>query len=358
MNDSTMKQKTEDITTIKHNPHFSPKLLGWYHKNARVLPWRNNPNPYHVWLSEIMLQQTRVVAVLDYYRRFLEELPTIEQLASCPEEKLLKLWQGLGYYNRARNLQKAAIQIMEEHQGVFPTQYPDILNLSGVGEYTAGAIASSVYGLPHPAVDGNVYRVVSRFTGNTTDITTSPMKKFVTEFVMTQMPQDNIAPYNQALMELGATICLPNGEPLCQKCPVQEDCACGENDLWRNLPTKKSKKPRRIEQRDIYLIYVGEFVAIHQRKSKGLLASLWEFPQGLTSESPWQQWELPKNPKLQGTGTHIFSHIEWHMTAYALYYEEKPENFPKDWVLATEKDLQENYAIPSAFSFLQEFLWK
>lgn len=342
---------TLDITV---SPAFTPHLLEWYEQNARVLPWRNNPNPYHVWLSEIMLQQTRVVAVLDYYRRFLEELPTIAHLATCPEEKLMKLWQGLGYYNRARNLQKAAIQIMEQFDGVFPSTYEHILSLSGIGEYTAGAIASSVFELPHPAVDGNVLRVVARYTGNSGDITTSSMKKYVTQWVMTHLPEKEVRPYNQGLMELGATVCLPNGAPSCGICPVVDTCYCGGNESWKTLPVKKKSKPRKIEQRDVFLIYVDNKIVITQRPSRGLLANLWEFPHDLSELQPWKQWELPHTPSSFGTGIHIFSHIEWRMTGYAMYYTQCPPNFPNHWKLVTQEELQEVYAVPSAFSWLEK----
>lgn len=335
---------------------FTFPLLTWYQENARVLPWRNNPNPYHVWLSEIMLQQTRVVAVLDYYARFLEELPTIQDLAQCPEEKLMKLWQGLGYYNRARNLQKAANQIVEHHGGVFPTEFPDILALAGIGEYTAGAITSSVYGAAHPAVDGNVLRVITRFTADYGDITTSTTKKEVSRWVMEQMPLHHVTAYNQALMELGATICLPNGAPLCEKCPVSQDCASKLEEKWREIPVKKSKKPRRVESRQVYLIYRGDEVAIRKREPKGLLAGLWEFPHDLEERSPWENWNFPSEPSFLGTGSHIFSHIEWHLQIYSSHFDKNDGNFPEDWVFVSKQALRETYAIPSAFSSVLEHL--
>lgn len=335
---------------------FTFPLLKWYQENARDLPWRNNSNPYHVWLSEIMLQQTRVVAVLDYYARFLEELPTIEDLAQCPEERLMKLWQGLGYYNRARNLQKAANQIMEEYGGVFPRDFQDMLGLSGIGEYTAGAIASSVYGSPHPAVDGNVLRVITRFIADYGDITTSATKKEVSAWVMEQMPLNHVTAYNQALMELGATICLPNGAPLCEKCPVSPHCASKIEEKWREIPVKKSKKPRRIESRQVFLIYRGDEVAIRKRESKGLLAGLWEFPHDLEEESPWTGWNFQEEPIFLGTGSHIFSHIEWNLQIYRKIFPEDQGDFPEDWVFVSKQSLKETYAIPSAFSSVLEHM--
>ena len=189
-------------------------LLVWYRENARVLPWRSEPSPYHVWLSEIMLQQTRVTAVLDYYRRFLEEVPDIAALAALPQDQLMKLWQGLGYYSRARNLQKAAKQIMDFHGGIFPGTYQEIRALAGVGDYTAGAIASIAFGLSVPAVDGNVLRVAARITGDRGDISTPAMKKKVAQALAEIIPLDAPGDFNQAMMELGATVCLPNGAPL------------------------------------------------------------------------------------------------------------------------------------------------
>ena len=186
-------------------------LLLWYRDNARVLPWRSDPTPYGVWVSEIMLQQTRVAAVLDYYRRFLAAAPDPAALAALPEDQLMKLWQGLGYYSRARNLQKAARQIMDDFGGVFPSTYEDIHSLAGVGDYTAGAIASIAFGLPVPAVDGNVLRVTARITGDEGDITSPAMKKKITAALAEIIPVDAPGTFNQAMMELGATVCLPNG---------------------------------------------------------------------------------------------------------------------------------------------------
>lgn len=335
---------------------FTFPLLQWYQENARDLPWRNNPNPYHVWLSEIMLQQTRVVAVLDYYARFLQELPTIPDLAQCDEDKLMKLWEGLGYYNRARNLQKAAKQIMEDFQGVFPENYQDILNLSGIGEYTAGAIASSVYSLPHPAVDGNVLRVITRFTAHYGDITTSSTKKEVSQWVMDQMPLDHVTAYNQALMELGATVCLPNGAPLCETCPVSAHCSSEPEGKWRELPVKKSKKPRKLEERQVFLVYKESRIAIRQRPQKGLLAGLWEFPHDLECHNPWDSWGIHEESTFLGTGTHIFSHIEWNLRIFSSTLTQDDTNYPKDWIFVTKEELREKYAVPSAFSSVFDHL--
>ena len=292
-------------------------LLLWYRDNARVLPWRSAPTPYGVWVSEIMLQQTRVAAVLDYYRRFLEELPDVQALAEVPEERLMKLWQGLGYYNRARNLQKAARQIVTDYGGELPPDYDAIRALPGVGDYTAGAIASIAFGLPVPAVDGNVLRVISRILGDGRDIGRQDTKNAVRELLLTVIPREAPGQFNQALMELGAVVCLPNGVPQCERCPVRELCAAHLEERTAELPVKAAKKKRRIEERRVWLIFRNGRVALRRRSSKGLLAGLWEYPNELADDKDWlERWHIPAvSRENAGTGKHIFTHVEWRMTA-------------------------------------------
>ena len=249
-------------------------LLQWYRENARVLPWRSDPTPYHVWVSEIMLQQTRVAAVLDYYRRFMEALPTVADLAAVEEDRLMKLWQGLGYYNRARNLQKAARQVAEDFGGAFPDTYEGLLTLSGVGEYTAGAIASIAFGVPVPAVDGNVLRVVARISGDGGDIARPDTKARMRAALQAVLPVDAPGDFNQALMELGATVCLPNGAPLCDRCPAADFCTARREERTGELPVKAAKKARRIEARTVFLIFWEKKVALRRRPGLGLLAGL------------------------------------------------------------------------------------
>jgi A/G-specific adenine glycosylase len=326
-------------------------LLVWYRENARVLPWRSAPAPYHVWLSEIMLQQTRVAAVLDYYRRFLDALPTVEDLAACPEDQLMKLWQGLGYYSRARNLQKAARQIMDLHQGEFPSRYEDIRALTGVGDYTAGAIASIAFGQPVPAVDGNVLRVVARITGDSSDIASPAFKKQVTQKLAQVIPAKAPGDFNQAMMELGAVVCLPNGAPLCEKCPAAGLCRARLEDRTGELPVKAPKKPRKIEKRTVFLLFYENQVALRRRPERGLLAGLWEYPNE-PSGVDWSFFGLrPGETWHAGTGKHIFSHIEWHMTGLAALAD-GPE-LPEGWVWAGRRELRERYAVPSAFRAFQ-----
>ncbi len=318
-------------------------LLLWFRENARTLPWRSDPTPYHVWVSEIMLQQTRVAAVLDYYAHFLEILPTVADLAQCPEDRLMKLWQGLGYYSRARNLQKAARQIMEEFEGEFPSRYEDIRRLSGVGDYTAGAISSIAFGIPVPAVDGNVLRVVSRLTDDHRPVTAPAVKREIRAALEKTIPQDMPGDFNQAMMDLGATVCLPNGAPLCEKCPARQFCLGHLRDTARNLPVKPPKKERKIEEREVYIILRKGRVALRRRPARGLLAGLWEYPNEL---APYP-CPVAGRVSFAGTGKHIFSHKEWHMTAYVVEAEE--EELPCGWVWADKAALRTQYALPGAF---------
>lgn len=334
-------------------------LLEWYRDNARVLPWRSEPTPYRVLVSEIMLQQTRVAAVLDYFDRFMKRFPTPNDLALASEDELMKQWQGLGYYRRARNLQKAARQIMAEHNGHFPNTYEEIRNLAGVGEYTAGAIASIAFGLPYPAVDGNLLRIVARVTGDFTDITSAAMKKRCTLALKEIIPLHAPGSFNQAMMDLGAMICLPNGAPLCDCCPISDFCVAYKEGLSGKLPVRKKKKARRVEERDVFLFFHERRVAIRRRSSRGLLAGLWEFPSVLSSQEDalLKTWGVrPSLSSFAGTGRHIFSHIEWHMSAYVFFPQS--EDIEKGWVWASKRDLSETYALPSAFSSLLPILDK
>ncbi len=323
-------------------------LLEWFRDNARKLPWRDDPTPYHVWLSEVMLQQTRVAAVLDYYNRFLMEAPDVAALTVLPEERLMKLWQGLGYYSRARNLQKAAKVIVEEHGGRFPSDYAGIRALPGVGDYTAGAICSIAFGQAVPAVDGNVLRVYARVCGDDGDITTPQMKKKVTQDLEKVIPVNAAGAFNQALMELGATVCLPNGAPLCERCPAKEFCAALSQERISELPVKAPKKPRRVEARTVWLIFRGNSVALRRRPGRGLLAGLWEFPSE-TGTGPFPRgWGIEaRSNEYAGQAKHIFTHIEWHMTLRKV--DADTDALPLGWVWASRAELEQKYAVPNAF---------
>lgn len=332
-------------------------LIPWYEAHKRELPWRQDREPYHVWLSEIMLQQTRVEAVKEYYRRFVTALPTIPDLAEAPEEQILKLWEGLGYYNRVRNLQKAAQTICAEYTGVFPSEYAQIRSLSGIGDYTAGAIASICFDAPTPAVDGNVLRVYSRLLADDANIDLQTTKKRITRKLQETYPRKNPGIATQALMELGATVCVPNGAPRCDVCPVAEICQAREQDTWRNLPVRSEKKKRKIVDKTVFILLTEDTVALHKRSASGLLAGMWEFPnvdvkldkqEAVTQVTGWQA--EPVDLLMQTSYTHIFSHVEWHMTAY--YIRCRRTN--KKWKWVTKESLDETYALPSAFRPFRE----
>lgn len=325
-------------------------LLEWYEGAARVLPWRSEPTPYRVWVSEIMLQQTRVAAVIDYFNRFMDELPTVADLAAVPEDKLLKLWQGLGYYNRARNLKKAAQQIMEELKGAFPETVERIRSLTGVGDYTAGAIASIAFGIPEPAVDGNVLRVTARLRCDDADITAPATKKRVTHDLRGIIPLRAAGNFNQALMELGATVCLPNGAPLCDRCPVRTYCAAWAKGRTAEIPVKTAKKERRIERRTVFLIFYQGNVALRRRLPRGLLAGLWEYPNELApADDALSAWNIAVRERaFGGTGKHIFTHIEWQLEGEIVHAQ--TEHLPEGWVWADADELLHEYAVPNAFS--------
>ena len=323
-------------------------LLEWYRDNARRLPWREDPTPYHVWVSEIMLQQTRVAAVLGYYRRFLEAAPDVAALAGLPEERLMKLWQGLGYYNRARNLQAAARQIMAEYSGVFPSDYDRIRALKGVGDYTAGAICSIAFGQPRAAVDGNVLRVVARLTGDGSDIAAQATKRKVAQALEQVIPIQASGRFTQAMMDLGAMVCLPNGAPLCEKCPAQGFCTAHREGRTGQLPVKAPKTARGVEERTVWLVFRVGRVALRRRPDKGLLAGLWEYPNEPAGADPLAAWGVePRSIEYAGQGKHIFTHVEWRLTYQKV--EAAGEALPEGWVWANLEAWRGRYAIPNAF---------
>ena len=302
---------------------FTVEVTGWYRDNRRDLPWRQDKDPYHVWVSEIMLQQTRVEAVRDYYLRFMQALPTIEALAEAEAEQLLKLWQGLGYYNRVRNLQKAARQILQNPSAAFPRTMPEILALPGIGEYTAGAIASICFDQRTPAVDGNVLRVMARLTEEEGDVKSTPVKRRFTELLAGLYPDTDCGDFTQGLIELGALVCLPNGQPRCEMCPVSGFCRAWAAGRAMELPVKAEKKARRQEQRTVFILSCGGRVAVRRRPKGSLLGNLYEFPQvsqHLTAGAAVSQAEAwgchPLDVTRSKQYKHIFSHVEWDMTGY------------------------------------------
>jgi len=333
-------------------------LLPWYQANARRLPWREDITPYRVWLSEIMLQQTRVEAAKGYYTRFLEALPSIDALAEVSDDKLLKLWEGLGYYNRAKNLKRAARVIMGEYGGAFPETHDEILRLPGIGSYTAGAIASICFSLPYPAVDGNVLRVYSRLTKLAESIDLSSVKKQVTEALAPLYLESDPAMLNQALMELGALVCLPNGVPLCTACPLSHLCRAYAVGTMLSYPVRTPKKARRIEAKTVFIFTCGDKLAVEKREEAGLLGGLWALP---NVSGELNERDALKQASLWGVNPteliyakqkkHIFTHVEWHMRGY--YIECRAESPQFTWV--NEMERAERVALPTAFrQFLME----
>ena len=332
---------------------ISGPLLAWYEANRRILPWREEPAPYRVWISEIMLQQTRVEAVKPYFNRFMEALPTVEDLAKVPEDRLLKLWEGLGYYNRARNLQKAAQVIVDQYGGQLPASYEELLTLPGIGSYTAGAIASIAYGIPVPAVDGNVLRVLSRVLASEEDILKQSVKKQMEDDLRGVIPADRASAFNQGMIEIGAIICVPNGQPKCGECPLESICLARRGGLTDRIPYKAPKKPRKIEERTILLLESGGRIAIQKRPDKGLLASLYEFPnlEGHVGEAEIERLIALEGGRVTGIvplppAKHIFSHVEWHMAGYRV---EIKGNVPKDYMMVEKEEIKTKYPLPNAF---------
>ena len=326
-------------------------LLPWFDQNKRDLPWRKDKDPYHIWLSEVMLQQTRVEAVKGYYTRFLAVLPTISSLANADDELLHKLWEGLGYYSRVRNLKKAAQVVMDVHRGAFPRTYDEILALPGIGPYTAGAIASICFQLPTPAVDGNVLRVISRLCNEDTPIDSLDYKKSVAERLSAVYP-GRAGDFTQALMELGATLCGPNWTPQCEDCPCAHFCKAHAAGTAEQLPVKLPKKAKKDELRTVFILSCDGFYALQKRPDSGLLAGLWEFPnipgnldmaRGLEFVKTWGL--QPRQPLREVTRQHIFTHIKWHMQGLYIEVSEKHDAFT--WFTAQE--IRNHTALPTAF---------
>ncbi len=327
------------------------KLLSWYQQNKRDLSWRQDKEPYHVWLSEIMLQQTRVEAVKGYYRRFLQALPTAEALADCPDDALYKLWEGLGYYSRVRNLKKAAQVIVSQYGGQFPWEYGQVLALPGVGEYTAGAICSICFDQPTPAVDGNVMRVMSRLLDDHTSIDTPAQKRYVQGLLSACYPPE-AGMFTQALMELGATLCGPNRQPQCESCPCMEICLGYARGTACQLPVRTPKKSKKQEDRTVLILRCGENFALCKRPDRGLLAGLWQFPDLSGMLTPEQALDAvrtmgmePTNILRQSEKIHVFTHVQWNMRGYYLEVRNQVPEF--SWVNAGEID--KSYALPTAY---------
>ena len=355
---------------------FVKPMLVWYNENARDLPWRRTKDPYLIWVSEIMLQQTRVEAVLGYYERFTSALPTITDLAVCPEDRLLKLWEGLGYYSRARNMQKAARIVCESYAGQMPESASDLMKLPGIGEYTAGAISSIAFGQAEPAVDGNVLRVIARLEAISENILSESVKKKIREDLRSLHDANDgtFGLLNQAFMDLGAGVCLAGSAPKCDICPISAYCRCFELGLQSELPVRVKKQKRRIEKRTVLVICRDETYAIRKRPDSGLLSGLYEFPNEageLSSDDALAKADslglMPLRIKKLSAAKHIFSHVEWHMTGYEILVA--PSGFPdagetrdagdlshtkenvkeNPLIFATPEMIESKYPVPSAF---------
>lgn len=334
-------------------PEITTPLLRWYDASHRDLPWRALPTPYRVWVSEVMLQQTRVEAVIPYFQRFLAALPDVAALAAVDEHALMKLWEGLGYYNRARNLQRAARQMQERHRGELPADYDALRALTGFGDYTAGALASIAFGLPHPAVDGNVLRVCSRLAAWDGDCKSLSAKRMFAEGLQEQLdhrPGD----FNQAMMELGATVCLPNGRPLCDRCPLSDRCRALALGQPLAYPRKAEKRPRRLEERTVLAVVGPEGALLRLRPPRGLLGGLWELPNelGMLDEAQARAALSALGLAVEGftplpAATHIFTHVQWQMTGYLARVQATPAPLDCHWV--SREDMGARYALPSAF---------
>ena len=327
----------------------------WYAASRRLLPWREEPSPYHTWIAEIMLQQTRIEAVIPYYTRFLNELPDIPALAAVPEDRLLKLWEGLGYYSRARNLKKAAVVAVEQYGGKLPASASELRKLPGIGDYTAGAIASIAFGLPEPAVDGNVLRVLTRLLASSEDIMQQATKRRFTELLRSHYPAGEAAALlTEGIMELGETVCLPNGLPRCSSCPVRNFCAAHLAGEELSYPVKAAKQARRIEEKTVLLLHCGSHYAIRKRPDTGLLAGLWEFPNLDGKRNPEDLHALYPGCAVRATGSakHIFTHVEWHMTGYFLECAEELPGF----LWKTPQEIEEACSLPTAFRYYQKKL--
>ncbi len=346
----------------KMDTSFTWTLMDWYRANHRALPWRKDKAPYHVWVSEIMLQQTRVEAVREYYKRFMDALPTISDLAAAEEETLLKLWQGLGYYNRIRNMHKAAQIVEQELGGVFPCGYAEIKALPGIGEYTAGAIASICFDVPVAAVDGNVLRVMSRLKNDSTDIQNAKFKKQIGAELTALYPQEHCGDFTQGLIELGALICGPAGQPKCEICPVAAYCQGREQGTAAALPVKAKKKARKKVEMTVFILHTAENAAegqvkrtaVCKRDATGLLAGLYQFPnvdkkmQASEAIAQAESWGCrPKDLLRRAEYCHVFTHVEWHMTGYYILVETMPHAF--QW--ATDAQLAQEIPMPTAFGY-------
>ncbi len=326
-------------------------LCSWYRKNKRILPWRENRDPYRIWVSEIMLQQTRVEAAIPYYQRFLDALPSVETLAAAPLEQLMKLWEGLGYYSRVKNMQKAAVIVTNQFDGQFPMDVKALEQLPGIGDYTAGAIASIAYGLPTPAVDGNVLRVVARLCNDEADVMLPQTKRRIKAALAEVYPlAEDASDLTQGLMELGALICIP-GTPRCEICPLESICKGRAVGREQCLPVRQVKKEKKLIKKTVFILLCDDSIALLKRPEKGVLADMWEFPSvegHLTAgeaRKTLQAWGVCEKAVVFKESRHVFTHLIWDMKSYLVQTKSCLKTF--NWF--TFSSLEKQIALPSAF---------
>lgn len=359
----TLRKKIPVVLKNEILKQLSESIVDWFRENKRQLPWRETKDPYKIWISEIMLQQTRVEAVKPFYERFLKELPDIHALAEAPEEKLLKLWEGLGYYNRIRNMQKAAKEMEMLYDGTFPRKYQEIRNLTGIGNYTAGAISSFAFDIAKPAVDGNVLRVVSRILGSQEDIMKQSVRERIEDQLELVIPKDAASDFNQGLIELGAIVCVPNGMPKCEICPARNSCKAKKENMIDKIPVKKKAKKRKVEKRTVLIFKDGEKTAIKKRPKKGLLAGLYELPNlsgHLTQEEIIAYSKeiglMPVRVEKLADAKHIFSHVEWQMIGYAIRVDELEKSCKEEMIFIHPQEIEQKYPIPAAFESYTKYM--
>lgn len=349
-----MINREESAVSQELSPIAAP-LLNWYRQHKRELPWRRDREPYHVWISEIMLQQTRIEAVMSYYAPFIAALPDVRSLSEVGDDALMKLWEGLGYYSRARNLKKAAVMIMQEYNGVFPQTFNELKKLPGVGEYTAGAIASICYDEKVPAVDGNVLRVIARVQGSRKNVLLPEVKKSVAGQLSKIMP-DEAGAFNEALMELGELVCLPNGAPLCESCPLKEHCTAYQKDLTAEIPVRIKAVKRRRADLSVFIITTPDGkLALEKRPDTGLLAGMYQLPNTDGFHSDKALFPILRAMDIEPVSVesfkdakHVFTHIDWYMKVYRVEADHKNDRF----IWSTEEELASSYPLPTAFQKL------
>lgn len=335
-------------------------LALWYSRNKRDLPWRDTGNPYHIWLSEIMLQQTRIEAVKPKYLQFIAAVPDIPALAQLEDDRLMKLWEGLGYYSRARSLKKCAAVLCEKYQGRLPADYDALRKLPGIGPYTAGAIASIAWGIPVPAVDGNVLRVLARYSLDRRDVRSDEVRADAAQTIRDLFTENSapgfVSAFNQGLMELGEVICIPRGTPACGRCPLAEHCEARIHSAISEVPCRSALKKRKIVHRTILVIRCGDTFLLHKRPDTGLLASLYEFigvDDWIDEKEAVRQAENIGLEVLQirtlPAAKHVFTHLEWQMKGYELRVSDFHDLKLKNSRFAEKKELAEDMAVPSAF---------